>query len=94
MNGPLVLSALRCRLLGVGGLNGLDGRSSFGWSLLMAFRLIEAGVPLVQVNLGNNETWDTHGDIFPRMRDKPPRRTGSSAPSSTTWSGTACLIPR
>jgi hypothetical protein len=50
------------------------GRNSFGWSLLMAFRLVAAGVTLVQVNLGNNETWDTHGDIFPRMRDKllPP----------------------
>jgi hypothetical protein len=50
------------------------GRNSFGWSLLMAFRLVEAGVPLVQVNLGNNETWDTHGEIFHRLRDKlfPP----------------------
>jgi uncharacterized protein (DUF1501 family) len=29
---------------------------------------------MVQVNLGNNETWDNHGDIFPRLRDKlfPP----------------------
>lgn len=50
------------------------GRNSFGWSLLMAFRLVEAGVNLVQVNLGNNETWDTHGDIFHRMKNKllPP----------------------
>ena len=50
------------------------GRNSFGWSLLMARRLVEAGVNLVQVNLGNNETWDTHGDAFPRLRDKllPP----------------------
>lgn len=50
------------------------GRNSFGWSLLMAFRLVEAGVNLIQVNLGNNETWDMHGDIFPRLRDKlfPP----------------------
>ena len=40
----------------------------------MAFRLVEAGVNMIQVNLGNNETWDTHGDIFPRLRDKlfPP----------------------
>jgi len=44
------------------------GRNSFGWSLLMAFRLVEAGVNLVQVNLGNNETWDTHGEIFHRMK--------------------------
>jgi hypothetical protein len=50
------------------------GRNSFGWSLLMAYRLVAAGVNMVQVNLGNNETWDMHGDIFPRMRDKllPP----------------------
>ena len=32
------------------------GANSFGWSLLMAYRLVEAGVNLVQVNLGNNET--------------------------------------
>jgi len=50
------------------------GRNSFGWSLLMAFRLVEAGVNMIQVNLGNNETWDTHGDIFHRLKDKlfPP----------------------
>lgn len=50
------------------------GRNSFGWSLLMAYRLIESGVSLVQVNLGSNESWDNHGDIFPRLKDKllPP----------------------
>jgi hypothetical protein len=50
------------------------GRNSFGWSLLMAYRLVEAGVHLVQVNLGNNETWDTHGDSFYRFKEKlfPP----------------------
>lgn len=50
------------------------GRNSFGWSLLMAFRLVQSGVNLVQVNLGNNETWDTHGDIFGRLKNKlfPP----------------------
>ncbi len=50
------------------------GRNSFGWSLLMARRLIEAGVNLVQVNLGNNETWDTHGKAFPHLKEKlfPP----------------------
>jgi len=50
------------------------GKNSFGWSLLMAYRLVEAGVNMVQVNLGNNETWDMHGDIFYRMKDKllPP----------------------
>src|SRR5262249_42054653 len=46
------------------------GRNQFGWSLLMARRLVEAGVNLVQVNLGNNETWDTHQAMFPNLRDK------------------------
>jgi len=45
------------------------GRHSFGWSLLMAKRLVEAGVRLVQVNLGNNETWDTHGNAFPSLKN-------------------------
>lgn len=50
------------------------GKNAFGWSLLMAKRLVELGVNLVQVNLGNNETWDTHGNAFPHLKDKlfPP----------------------
>lgn len=57
------------------------GKNSFGWSLLMAYRLVEAGVNLVQVNLGNNETWDTHGDAFPRFKNKlfPPTDRALSA---------------
>lgn len=57
------------------------GRNSFGWSLLMARRLVEAGVNLVQVNLGNNETWDTHGEAFPHLKDKlfPPTDRAVSA---------------
>ena len=57
------------------------GRNSFGWSLLMAFRLAEAGVPMVQVNLGNNEGWDTHGEAFWRLREKllPPTDRAISA---------------
>lgn len=45
------------------------GRNAFGWSLLLARQLVEAGVRLVQVNLGNNETWDTHQAAFPNLRD-------------------------
>ena len=45
------------------------GRNSFGWSLLLAARLVEAGVSLVQVNLGNNETWDTHEAAFPNLKN-------------------------
>src|SRR5262249_54353531 len=57
------------------------GRNSFGWSLLLARRLVEAGVNLVQVNLGNNETWDTHGNAFPHLKDKlfPPTDQALSA---------------
>ncbi len=57
------------------------GKNSFGWSLLMARRLVEAGVNLVQVNLGNDETWDTHGNAFPHLRDKlfPPTDRALSA---------------
>ena len=45
------------------------GRNVFGWSLLMARRLVEAGVSLVQVNLGNNESWDTHQAAFPNLKN-------------------------
>lgn len=57
------------------------GKNSFGWSLLMARRLIELGVNLVQVNLGNNETWDTHGEAFPHLKEKlfPPTDRAVSA---------------
>lgn len=57
------------------------GRNSFGWSLLMARRLVEAGVNLVQVNLGNDESWDTHGEAFPHLKDKlfPPTDQAVSA---------------
>jgi uncharacterized protein (DUF1501 family) len=57
------------------------GKNAFGWSLLMAARLVEAGVNLVQVNLGNNETWDTHGNAFPHLKDKlfPPTDKALSA---------------
>ena len=45
------------------------GRNTFGWSCLIARQLVEAGVSMVQVNLGNNETWDTHGNAFPHLKD-------------------------
>ena len=57
------------------------GRNSFGWSLLMARRLVGVGVNLVQVNLGNNETWDTHGNAFPHLKNAllPPTDRALSA---------------
>jgi uncharacterized protein (DUF1501 family) len=45
------------------------GRNSFGLSCLMARQLVEAGVGLVQVNLGNMSTWDTHGNAAEHLRD-------------------------
>ncbi|MBL8829516.1 MAG: DUF1501 domain-containing protein [Planctomycetaceae bacterium] len=57
------------------------GRNSFGWSCLMARQLIESGVSLVQVNLGNVGTWDTHGNAAEHLRDKlfPPTDRAVSA---------------
>lgn len=57
------------------------GRHTFGWSCLLARRLVEAGVRLVQVNLGNNETWDTHGNAFPNLKNHlfPPMDQAVSA---------------
>jgi len=60
---------------------GAYGKNAFGWSLLMASMLVEAGVSLVQVNLGNNECWDTHGNAFPHLKDYlfPPTDKAVSA---------------
>jgi uncharacterized protein (DUF1501 family) len=47
----------------------------------MARRLVTAGVNLVQVNLGNDETWDTHGNAFPHLKNAllPPTDRALSA---------------
>jgi hypothetical protein len=45
------------------------GENKFGLSLLMAFRLVQAGVSLVQVNLGKNSSWDTHRRNFANLKD-------------------------
>ncbi len=45
------------------------GRNKFGLSLLMAFRLVKAGVNLVQVNLGKNSSWDTHRRNFINLKE-------------------------
>ncbi len=44
------------------------GKNKFGLSTLMANRLIEAGVKLVQVNLGKNSSWDTHRRNFINLK--------------------------
>ncbi|HUY89420.1 MAG TPA: DUF1501 domain-containing protein [Pirellulales bacterium] len=45
------------------------GKNKFGLSLLMASRLVAAGVNLVQVNLGKNSSWDTHRRNFVNLKD-------------------------
>jgi uncharacterized protein (DUF1501 family) len=47
----------------------------------MARRLIETGISLVQVNLGNNETWDTHQMAWPNLKNflLPPMDRAVSA---------------
>ena len=57
------------------------GKNAFGWSLLSAAQLVESGVSLVQVNLGNNEAWDTHGNAFPNLKNYllPPTDRAVSA---------------
>ncbi len=48
------------------------GRNVFGSSMLLARRMVEVGVRLVQVNLGRGSTWDQHGDLFPALRKLLP----------------------
>ena len=57
------------------------GRTTEGQSLLTARRLIEAGVPVVQVNMGRVQNWDSHGDIFNTLKTRllPPVDQGVSA---------------
>jgi hypothetical protein len=57
------------------------GRHQFGQSLLLSRRLIEAGVPFVQANMGPVQHWDTHVAHFIRMKQLllPPLDQGLSA---------------
>jgi uncharacterized protein (DUF1501 family) len=48
---------------GIGG----RGASGFARGCLMARRLVEAGVPFVEVDLGG---WDNHDGIFPTLADR------------------------
>jgi len=45
------------------------GRNKFGQSLLLARRLIEVGVPIVQATMGIVQTWDTHVDNWGRLKN-------------------------
>lgn len=57
------------------------GRHTFGRSLLMARRLVQAGVPIVQASMGIVQTWDTHTDNFGRLKNAllPPLDRAVSA---------------
>ncbi|MFO0920007.1 MAG: DUF1501 domain-containing protein [Planctomycetaceae bacterium] len=57
------------------------GRNKFGQSLLLARRLVEAGVPVVQAAMGIVQTWDTHVDNWGRMKNQllPQLDTGLGA---------------
>lgn len=58
-------------------IRALYGDHIGGQSMLLARRLIEAGVPVVQVNAGagdlaggSGDNWDTHRDHFPKMKTR------------------------
>jgi Protein of unknown function (DUF1501) len=57
------------------------GRHMYGQSLLLARRLSAAGVPIVQVNMGRVQTWDTHSANFKSLKGRllPPFDQGVSA---------------
>jgi hypothetical protein len=57
------------------------GRHIFGRSLLTARRLVEVGVPIVQATMGAVQTWDTHVNNFPHLKNDlmPPLDRAVSA---------------
>ncbi|MSR31025.1 MAG: DUF1501 domain-containing protein [Gemmataceae bacterium] len=57
------------------------GRHAFGQSILLARRLLQAGVPVVQANMGRVQNWDTHGENFTRLKNSllPPLDRGVAA---------------
>jgi Protein of unknown function (DUF1501) len=59
------------------------GRNTHGQCVLLARRLVEAGVSLVSVNWHNDgqNFWDTHGNNFPRLKNDliPPADRALSA---------------
>lgn len=57
------------------------GRHTFGQSLLLAKRLNEAGVPIVQANMGAVQNWDSHSNIFETLKGRllPPLDQGMAA---------------
>lgn len=46
------------------------GNHTMGKTLLLARRLVEAEVPVVQCNMGIVQTWDNHENIFGTLKDR------------------------
>jgi len=57
------------------------GRNRLGQTLLLARRMVEAEVPVIQCNMGIVQSWDTHVQHFPRLRNDllPKTDAGVSA---------------
>jgi uncharacterized protein (DUF1501 family) len=57
------------------------GRHLFGQSLLLARRLVQAGVPIVQSNMGRMNNWDTHRNNCEQLQTRllPPLDQGVAA---------------
>jgi hypothetical protein len=57
------------------------GRHLFGQSLLLARRLVQVGVPIIQANMGIVQTWDTHDNNFVKLKENllPPLDRGVAA---------------
>ncbi len=57
------------------------GKNKFGLSALMGYRLLDAGVDFVQINLGKNSSWDTHRRNFVNLERNllPPLDLAMSA---------------
>jgi hypothetical protein len=57
------------------------GRTRRGQTLLLARRMVEAEMPVVQCNMGIVQSWDTHVNHFPRLKNEllPQTDRGVSA---------------
>jgi hypothetical protein len=57
------------------------GRHPFGQALLLARRLVQAEVPVIQANMGHMNHWDTHTDNCGQLKTRllPPLDQGLSA---------------
>src|SRR5262249_45534624 len=66
----------------------------FGQGCLMARRLVEAGVPFVEVVMGDGVAWDTHRDNFPRTRALSLECDTAMSASSRTSGRAGCSTRR